>query len=88
MPSSHEDGCMPIAITLEPGTYYRCTCGKSKNLPFCDESHRGGTQLPLPFTLEQRAKVFLCACGKSQRQPFCDESCGIRLTTLEENPER
>lgn len=69
---------MPIAITLEPGVYYRCTCGKSQHLPFCDESHRGAGG-PIRFEITERRKVYLCACGKSATQPFCDSSCGVGL---------
>jgi len=75
----NKDAGMPIAITLEAGTHYRCTCGKSTNLPFCDGSHRKGEHLPLRFTLEKTQKVYLCSCGNSQRQPFCDSSCGVEL---------
>lgn len=71
---------MPIAITLEPGTYFRCTCGRSQNLPFCDgSSHQGGVQQPLQFTIKKREKVYICSCGKSANQPFCDSSCGVQL---------
>ncbi|PLX75899.1 MAG: hypothetical protein C0615_07380, partial [Desulfuromonas sp.] len=42
MSQTNDDAGMPIAITLEPGTYFRCTCGKSNNLPFCDGAHRTG----------------------------------------------
>ena len=45
---------MPIGLTLEAGTYFRCTCGKSQNLPFCDESHGGSGQSPIPFALKKR----------------------------------
>lgn len=69
---------MPIAITLEPETYYRCTCGGSKNQPFCDGSH-SGKELPLRFEIEERRKVYLCSCGKSLKQPYCDQSCGVEL---------
>ncbi|WP_305042864.1 CDGSH iron-sulfur domain-containing protein [Geoalkalibacter sp.] len=68
---------MPIGLTLEAGTYFRCTCGKSQNLPFCDESHGGSGRLPLAFTLKKRQKVYLCGCGLSGDQPFCDGSCGV-----------
>lgn len=78
MSSDPRDTGMPIAITLDAGTYFRCTCGRSNNLPFCDESHRGD-HLPLRFTLEARQKVYLCACGRSGRQPFCDQRCGTEL---------
>ncbi len=72
------DAEMPIAITLEAGTYYRCTCGSSKNLPFCDGSH-SGTERPIRFELEKRRKVYLCSCGKTVDQPFCDQTCGVKL---------
>ncbi len=30
----------PYAVDVEQGeTYYWCSCGKSKNQPFCDGSH-------------------------------------------------
>ena len=54
-----EDG-MPIGLTLEPGTDHRCTCGKSRNPPFCDESHRGASDLsPIAFKIRKREKVTL-----------------------------
>ena len=30
----------PYVMDMEAGTYYFCACGKSKNQPFCDGSHR------------------------------------------------
>ncbi len=78
MTKTNTEAGMPIAITLEPGTYFRCTCGGSKNLPFCDGNHRGGA-LPIRFEIEERRKVYLCSCGKTANQPFCDETCGVCL---------
>lgn len=78
MDKSNDSAGMPIAITLDPGVYYRCTCGKSQHLPFCDESHRGAGG-PLRFEITERRKVHLCSCGKSGKQPFCDSSCGFSL---------
>jgi len=43
----------PKQVTLEKGQeYYFCTCGRSKDQPFCDGSHKGTTFVPKPFTAE------------------------------------
>lgn len=65
----------PIVLELEPGTYYRCTCGGSKNLRFCDGSCQGSDCAPVEFTLEEKQQVYLCNCGKTGSSPFCDGSC-------------
>lgn len=79
MSNPNNDAGMPIALTLEPGTYYRCTCGKSQNLPFCDGSHQSGDSIPMKFEITEREKVYICSCGKSGKQPFCDGTCGVNL---------
>ena len=30
----------PYGLDLDPGTYYWCACGRSRNQPFCDGSHK------------------------------------------------
>ncbi len=77
MSEMNTDAGMPIAIILDPGTYFRCSCGRSENLPFCDGRHQGSVHLPVRFTLEQRQKVYLCSCGKTTTPPFCDGKCGF-----------
>jgi len=67
---------MPIVITLEPGTYFRCTCGRSAHLPFCDGSHPAGARPPLRFELTARQQVRLCGCDETATAPFCDGHCG------------
>ena len=65
----------PYAAEVEEGkTYYWCSCGRSKNQPFCDGSHQGTDFQPTEFTAEKTATVYLCGCKKTGHQPFCDGS--------------
>lgn len=71
-------------VDLKKGeTYYYCTCGKSKNQPFCDGSHEGTKFRPLQFVFEGDAenpdeieKKSLCGCkhNKVESGAFCDGS--------------
>jgi CDGSH-type Zn-finger protein len=63
---------MPKAVTLEPGTYFWCACGKSKNQPFCDGSHRGSSFSPVAFKIDTKQEAFLCQCKHSKNKPYCD----------------
>lgn len=40
-------------ITLEAGTHWMCTCGKSANYPLCDGSHKGSGAAPKKLVLEE-----------------------------------
>lgn len=62
----------PAILNLDPGTYFWCACGKSRNQPFCDGSHRGTGFEPVQFTIEAKKDVFLCQCKHSANKPFCD----------------
>ena len=79
MTEMNNDAGMPIVLTLDPGVYYRCPCGKSESLPFCDGHHQGGEPLPVQFEIRERERVYLCSCGKSEKQPYCDGHCGVKL---------
>lgn len=63
----------PKQVNLKKGEdYYFCTCGQSKNQPFCDGSHKGSSFSPKSFTAEQEGDAYLCACKHSGNTPFCD----------------
>jgi len=62
----------PAILRLEPGTYYWCACGKSKNQPFCDGSHEGSAFTPKEVVITQARNVALCQCKQTRNPPFCD----------------
>ena len=64
----------PYQVDMKQGeTYYYCTCGKSKNQPFCDGSHEGSAFNPKPFTWDKEdGKAYLCGCKHTKNAPFCD----------------
>lgn len=56
--------------------YAYCTCKKSKDMPFCDGTHRALKEdiAPLLFKVPGDTKAFLCTCGNSNNKPYCDGS--------------
>jgi len=64
----------PIMKTLEPGSYFWCACGKSKNQPFCDGSHKGSEFTPVQFKIEEKKDAWFCRCKQTGNAPFCDGS--------------
>lgn len=62
----------PYALELEPGDYWWCACGRSRNQPFCDGSHKGTEFEPRKLTISEKTKVWLCGCKRSADKPFCD----------------
>jgi CDGSH-type Zn-finger protein len=62
----------PYDLELEPGTYYWCACGRSKNQPFCDGSHEGTGFEPKEFVIAEKQTVSLCGCKWTADAPFCD----------------
>ncbi len=62
----------PVVLELEPGTYYWCSCGRSKNQPYCDGAHEGTEFTPLEFTIAEKKQVALCQCKRTGNAPYCD----------------
>ncbi len=77
----------PIAVTLNSGDeYYWCACGRSKNQPFCDGSHRGTTFAPLRFAAKESGEAFLCMCKHTDNAPYCDGTHARLTQDDEQNP--
>ena len=63
----------PKKVILVKGKeYYYCTCGRSKNQPFCDGAHAGTSFKPKAFVADKDGDAYLCSCKQSSRPPFCD----------------
>jgi len=63
----------PVKVSLSKGqNYYFCTCGRSKDQPFCDGSHEGTAFLPKKFVSDKEGDAYLCACKHTGNAPFCD----------------
>lgn len=65
----------PSKVRLEPGiTYSWCSCGVSKEQPFCDNEHRQYPEASksLKFKVDEAGDYFLCNCKHSGNKPFCD----------------
>ncbi|NPA35417.1 MAG: CDGSH iron-sulfur domain-containing protein [Chlorobi bacterium] len=64
----------PYVIEEEPGTKFWCACGRSKNQPYCDGSHKGTGISPVKVEITEKKKVFWCGCKHSEKGAFCDGS--------------
>ncbi len=63
----------PYRVNVTAGkTYFWCACGRSKNQPFCDGSHKETSFTPVKYTAERDSKVFFCGCKQSEKKPVCD----------------
>lgn len=62
------------AVDLQPGTYWWCQCGRSKDQPFCDGSHSCTSFQPVEFTVTAPKRLKLCLCKATKTPPYCDSS--------------
>ena len=67
------DGLIAVEVEKDK-SYYWCSCGKSKNQPFCDGSHKDTEFTPVAYKAEETKAVYFCACKQTNNQPFCDGS--------------
>ena len=75
MSESHIPQKSPYAADVEAGkSYWWCSCGQSKNQPFCDGSHKGSEFSPVEYKAEKSGTVYFCGCKHSHTRPLCDGS--------------
>jgi CDGSH iron-sulfur domain-containing protein 3 len=63
----------PFAVAVEQGKdYWWCACGRSRNQPFCDSSHKGSRFTPIKYSATESKTVYFCGCKASAHKPLCD----------------
>ena len=63
----------PMEVAVEEGkSYLWCACGRSRNQPFCDGSHKGTGLAPVRYVADASQSVWFCCCKQTSNKPFCD----------------
>jgi CDGSH-type Zn-finger protein len=74
MSTPHVAQKAPFVQPTQPGTYWWCSCGLSKDQPFCDGSHKGSGLGPGKVEISAAKTVAWCGCKHSKNGAFCDGS--------------
>jgi CDGSH iron-sulfur domain-containing protein 3 len=67
-------GTKSLALEVEAGTHWWCSCGRSSSQPFCDGSHKGTGLQAFKFEVPEKKTLYFCLCKATQTPPFCDGS--------------
>jgi CDGSH iron-sulfur domain-containing protein 3 len=68
-------GKTPIRVEVTAGQdIWWCSCGLSKNQPFCDGSHKTTDLQPMKWTAPETKAVFFGTCKQTKKDPLCDGS--------------
>jgi len=62
----------PYLAELPAGDYLWCACGRSKNQPVCDGTHKTTDLRPMVKIAEKDETVWLCGCKQTKTPPYCD----------------
>jgi CDGSH-type Zn-finger protein len=54
--------------------YWWCACGRSKDQPFCDGSHKGTGLSPVQYVANRDRTVYFCGCKHTKAPVMCDGS--------------
>lgn len=66
----------PYAVPVIAGQeYFWCSCGLSKQQPWCDGSHVGTGFEPLAFIALISEEFYMCGCKNSDNKPYCFGNC-------------
>ena len=75
----------PAVLSLDPGTYYWCQCGRSRDQPFCDGSHQGTGIEPVEFSVNEKKKSPCASASRPRprrsamtRTRRCEGTRGVR----------
>lgn len=74
-PAPIQGGDKPKLIELQANdSVWWCSCGYSKDQPFCDGGHeRNETGMePIEFIAQETKKYAFCTCKLSKKAPLCD----------------
>ncbi len=64
----------PAITTLNAGTRYWYSCGRSAIQLFCDGSHQGTEFTPLVVKVKATTEAASCQCQHTSTPPCCDGS--------------
>ena len=77
MPLAYKDLKQPFIIRQVSKSVAYCKCGKSNNLPFCDDSHLTTNMQPAVLEFDAPRTIAICSCWKSNTHPYCDGTHGL-----------
>jgi CDGSH-type Zn-finger protein len=80
MALAYEDLQQPYIVKQVTKEVAYCMCGRTKNPPFCDDSHVVTSILPHVIEVEAPTTMAICSCWKSKTRPFCDGTHGKLVT--------
>ena len=63
-----------MAVEVEPGKHFWCSCGRSSSPPFCDGSHKGTGLQPVMVEVDEKKTLYFCQCKQTAKPPLCDGS--------------